>query len=152
MSEPHIRLAVDIGGTFVDAMELDTRTNRVRFRKAPTTPARPWEGVLNSVAALGTDLSQVELFIHGTTLGLNTVLERRGAATGIITNEGFRDIFLIGRGNVPSDHMYDFRYQRPESLVQRRYTAGVKGRLDYQGRVVEELDPDSVRTAARTLV
>ncbi|MDF5754224.1 hydantoinase/oxoprolinase family protein [Spongiactinospora sp. TRM90649] len=149
---PHIRLAVDIGGTFVDAMELDTRTNRVRFRKASTTPARPWEGVLNAVEALGTDLADVELFIHGTTLGLNAVLERRGEPTGIITNDGFRDIFLLGRGNVPADRMYDFQYERPESLVRRGHTAGVRGRLDYKGRVVDELDPDSVREAARVLV
>ncbi|MET7397791.1 hydantoinase/oxoprolinase family protein [Dactylosporangium sp. NPDC005572] len=147
-----LRLAVDIGGTFVDAMELDTRTNRVRFRKASTTPARPADGVLAAVAALGTDLSDVELFIHGTTLGLNAVLERRGAATGIITNEGFRDVFLIGRGNVPSDHMYDFQYERPPSLVKRRHTAGVKGRLDYKGRVVEDLDAGSVLAAAHELV
>ena len=152
MTRRPIRLAVDIGGTFVDAMELDTRTNRVRFRKAATTPARPADGVLNAIGALGTDLSEVELFIHGTTLGLNAVLERRGGRTGIITNEGFRDIFLIGRGNVRSDHMYAFQYQRPERLVQRRFTAGVRGRLDYRGRVVEPLDPDSVREAARTLV
>lgn len=149
---PAIRLAVDIGGTFVDAMELDTRTHAVRFRKAPTTPARPWEGVLTAVELLGTDLREVELFIHGTTLGLNAVLERRGETTGIIANEGFRDIFLLGRGNVPPDHMYDFQYQRPESLVRRAATIGVRGRLDYRGRVVEELDPDGVREAARVLV
>lgn len=147
-----MRVAVDIGGTFVDAMELDTTNNVVRFRKASTTPARPWEGVLNAVAALGTDLAQVELFIHGTTLGLNAVLERRGEATGIITNEGLRDIFLLGRGNVPSDHMYDFQYERPPSLVQRRHTVGVRGRLDYQGNVVDVLDEESVRRAARYLV
>ncbi|MPZ27644.1 MAG: hydantoinase/oxoprolinase family protein [Micromonosporaceae bacterium] len=152
MPDRPIRLAVDIGGTFVDAMELDARTQRVRFRKAPTTPAAPADGVLAAVAALGTDLSEVELFIHGTTLGLNAVLERRGATTGIITNAGFRDIFLIGRGNVPPEHMYDFQYERPASLVLRRHTAGVRGRLDYKGRVVEELDPDSVREAARLLV
>ncbi|WP_431727003.1 hydantoinase/oxoprolinase family protein [Verrucosispora sp. TAA-831] len=152
MTRRPIRLAVDIGGTFVDAMELDTRTNRVRFRKASTTPARPADGVLAAIEALGTDLSEVELFTHGTTLGLNAVLERRGGRTGIITNEGFRDIFLIGRGNVPADHMYDFQYQRPPSLVQRRFTAGVRGRLDHRGRVVEDLDPASVRAAARTLV
>ena len=75
-----------------------------------------------------------------------------GRTTGIITNEGFRDIFLIGRGNVPPEHMYDFQYQRPPSLVRRRHTAGVRGRLDYRGRVVEELDLDSVLAAAGRLV
>jgi N-methylhydantoinase A len=146
------RLAVDIGGTFVDAMELDQRTGVVRFRKASTTPSRPWEGVLAAVAELGTDLAEVELFIHGTTLGLNAVLERRGGATGIITNAGLRDIFLIGRGNVPDDRMYDFQYQRPPSLVQRRHTAGVRGRLDHRGEVVEPLDEADLREVARRLV
>ncbi|OZM77149.1 hydantoinase/oxoprolinase family protein [Pseudonocardia sp. MH-G8] len=146
------RLAVDIGGTFVDAMELDGRAGTVRFRKASTTPTQPWLGVLAAVEALGTDLAQVELFIHGTTLGLNAVLERRGGTTGIITNAGLRDIFLIGRGNVPDDRMYDFQYQRPPGLVQRRHTAGVRGRLDHRGRNVEPLDEDDLRAAARRLV
>jgi N-methylhydantoinase A len=152
VSEKRFRLAVDIGGTFVDAMALDTRTHQIRFRKASTTPDRPAEGVLAALEALQVDLAEAELVIHGTTLGLNAVLERRGATTGIITNEGFRDIFLIGRGNVPPEHMYNFQYQRPPSLVRRRHTTGVRGRLDYRGRVVEELDLDSVRAAARKLV
>lgn len=147
-----VRVAVDIGGTFVDAMELDTRDHSVRFRKASTTPAKPWEGVLNAVAALGTDLSQVELFIHGTTLGLNAVLERRGDATGIITNDGMRDIFLLGRGNVPADHMYDFQYQRPPGLVKRRHTAGVRGRMDHLGNELEPLNEADVLAAAHDLV
>src|SRR5579875_1124408 len=152
MNENPLRIAVDIGGTFVDAMELDTATGAVRFCKALATPAQPSHGVLNAVAALGTDLSRAELFIHGTTLGLNAVLERRGEPTGIITNEGMRDIFLLGRGNVPPDHMYDFQYQPPPSLVRRRHTVGVRCRLDYQGNVIEPLDEDSVREAARYLV
>lgn len=152
MNDQPFRLAVDIGGTFVDAMELDRRTGEVRFRKASTTPAEPWKGVLDAIEALGTDLTQAELFIHGTTLGLNAVLERRGGATGIITNAGLRDIFLIGRGNVPDDRMYDFQYQRPPSLVQRRHTAGVTGRLDHRGVVVTELDENELRQIARNLV
>lgn len=152
MTERPYRLAVDIGGTFVDAMELDQRTGVVRFRKASTTPARPWEGVIAAIEALGTDLRQAELFIHGTTLGLNAVLERRGGATGIITNAGLRDIFLIGRGNVPDDHMYDFQYQRPPSLVERRHTAGVRGRLDHRGREVEPLDEAHLREVAAQLI
>ena len=97
-SGKRLRLAVDIGGTFVDAMEFDVSTRQIRFRKALTTPAAPWEGVLQAVTNLESPLDEVDLFIHGTTLGLNAVLERKGARTGIITNEGMRDIFLLGRG------------------------------------------------------
>ncbi|MCU1524064.1 MAG: methylhydantoinase, partial [Microbacteriaceae bacterium] len=152
MSATPLRLAVDIGGTFVDAMEFDNRTGVVRFKKASTTPARPWDGVLAAIDALGTDLSEVELFIHGTTLGLNAVLERRGGSTGIITNYGLRDIFLLGRGNVPDDHMYDFQYERPPGLVKRRHTAGVRGRLNHRGETIEELDEVGLREIARNLI
>ena len=96
MTEKNLRLAVDIGGTFVDAIELDTATGEFRFEKASTTPRNPSDGVLNAIAALKTPLDQTALFTHGTTLGLNAVLERRGAKVGIITNEGFRDIFTGG--------------------------------------------------------
>jgi N-methylhydantoinase A len=146
------RIAVDIGGTFVDAVELDTRNRAVRLQKAATTPRRPWEGVLSALERLATPLEQVELFIHGTTLGLNAVLERRGARTGIVANEGLRDVFIIGRSNVPDAAMYDFQYEQPTPIVRRRDTAGVTGRLDYRGRELEPLDEDGVREAARLLV
>jgi N-methylhydantoinase A len=152
MVEKPLRIAVDIGGTFVDAVEYDMGSGAFRVAKASTTPAEPAQGVLDAVAELAAPLDRVEAFIHGTTLGLNAVLERRGARTGIITNEGFRDIFLIGRGNVPDAHMYDFQYQRPEPLVKRRRIAGVRGRLDYKGREIEPLDEAGVRQAARHLV
>ena len=152
MSEKRLRLAVDIGGTFVDAIELDTGTGEYRFRKAATTPRNPSDGVLDTIAALGTPLERTALFTHGTTLGLNAVLERRGAKVGIITNDGFRDIFLVGRANVPDAHMYDFTYARPEPIVRRRCIAGVKGRIDYKGRVVDELDESGLVDAARRLV
>jgi N-methylhydantoinase A len=146
------RIAVDIGGTFVDAVEIDLRTRGVRLAKAPTTPGKPWEAVFEALDRLGTPLNAVEIFIHGTTLGLNAVLERRGARTGIIANEGLRDIFVIGRSNVPDHAMYDFQYERPEPIVRRRDTVGVAGRLDYRGRELEPLDEDGLREAARLLV
>jgi N-methylhydantoinase A len=152
MSDRPYRIAVDIGGTFVDAVELDLRTSGVRLTKAPATPGKPWEGVFEALDRLGTPLAEVELFIHGTTLGLNAVLERRGARTGIIANEGLRDIFVIGRSNVPDHAMYDFQYERPEPIVRRRDTVGVAGRLDYKGRELEPLDEEGVREAARLLV
>lgn len=146
------RIAVDIGGTFVDAVELDMSSGTVRFEKAPTTPGAPADGVLDAVSRLRDDLSDLAMFIHGTTLGLNAVLERRGARTGIITNDGFRDIFLIGRGNVPDAHMYDFQYQRPEPLVRRRRIRGVECRLDYKGRELTPLDEEGVLAAAKALI
>lgn len=152
MTARPLRVAVDIGGTFVDAVELDTRTGAVRIAKAPTTPARPWEGVEAAIDRLGSRLADAELLIHGTTLGLNAVLERRGARTGIVTNEGLRDVFLIGRANVPDEHMYDFQYERPPSIVQRRHTIGVGGRLSASGETIEELDEDAVAVAAERLV
>jgi N-methylhydantoinase A len=142
------RLAVDIGGTFVDAVELDQRDGGIRLGKSPTTPDRPWEGVLGALDQLGTSLPEVEVFIHGTTLGLNAVLQRRGVRTGIITNDGLRDIFLIGRANVPDRSMYDFQWEQPPALTHRRDTVGVRGRLDYLGREIEPLDEDAVRQAA----
>lgn len=150
-SAQRFRLAVDIGGTFVDAVELDQRDGTVRLGKSPTTPDRPWEGVLGALEQLGTPLPKVDVFIHGTTLGLNAVLQRRGVRTGIITNAGLRDVFLIGRANVPDRSMYDFQWQQPEALVRRRDTVGVPGRLDYLGRELEPLDEDALRAAARRL-
>ena len=146
------RLAVDIGGTFVDAIEFDVSNQSVRLEKSPTTPQEPWKGVLDALEKLGTDLKQASLFIHGTTLGINAILQRKGELTGIITNEGFRDIFEIGRANVPAEHMYNFRYEKPVPLVKRRHTAGVPGRINVKGEVVEELDEKALLEAARTLV
>jgi N-methylhydantoinase A len=146
------RLAVDIGGTFVDAIEFDQHSGDVRLAKAPTTPARPADGVLEAIRRLGTPLEQTELIVHGTTLGLNAIIERKGARTGLITNDGFRDLFEIGRADVPREHMYDFAYQRPPPLVRRRWRLGVVGRIDAQGNVVEALDESGVLDAATRLV
>ncbi|MBW6527830.1 hydantoinase/oxoprolinase family protein [Sphingomonas sp. RHCKR7] len=146
------RVAVDIGGTFVDSILFDAETGRTRLAKASTTPDEPARGVLEALSRLGIDLADTELFVHGTTLGLNAVIQRRGVATGIITNAGFRDIFEIGRGDVPAASMYDFRYQRPPSIVPRRYRKGVAGRIAADGSELEPLDEAGVVAAAGELV
>ncbi|MFP8891723.1 hydantoinase/oxoprolinase family protein [Natrialbaceae archaeon A-CW2] len=146
------RLAVDIGGTFVDAISFDRDDRDIRVEKASTTPEEPESGVLASIDKVGADLEATEAFVHGTTLGLNAVLEREGATTGIITNEGFRDVYEIGRTNVERHAMYDIRYEKPESLVPRRRRVGVPGRLDADGEEVEPLDTDAVRDAAERLI
>ena len=147
-----VRIAVDIGGTFVDAIEFDARTGHVRLHKASTTPDQPTHGVLTAIQGLHTPFPAIATFIHGTTLGLNAILQRRGARTGIMTNEGFRDIFEVGRGDVPGDQMYNFQYQRPPSIVPRRLALGVRGRIDARGAVIEDLDEAGVLAAGRLLV
>lgn len=145
-------LGIDIGGTFVDAILLDRETGETRLEKALTTPRKSADGVLDAIAKLEIDLADVETIVHGTTLALNAVIERRGAKTGIITNRGFRDILELGRGDLPSDHMYDMHYQRPPPLVQRRCIVGVPGRINVEGEVEIALDEDAVIEAAEYLV
>lgn len=146
------RVAVDIGGTFVDSILFDAETGTTRLAKASTTPDEPARGVLEALSRLGIDLADTELFVHGTTLGLNAVIQRRGVATGIITNEGFRDIFEIARADVPAASMYDFKYQRAPSIVPRRFRKGVAGRIAADGSELEPLDEAAVVAAAGELV
>ncbi|MFW6193340.1 MAG: hydantoinase/oxoprolinase N-terminal domain-containing protein, partial [Gemmatimonadota bacterium] len=147
-----MRLAVDIGGTFVDAVAFGGDGRVLRVEKAPTTPDAPTRGVMDAVGKLGVDLARVDAFLHGTTLGINAYLERKGARTGILTNEGFRDVYEIARTNVPRRSMYDLMYDRPELLVPRRRRLGVPGRIGADGEVREPLDEDAVAEAADRLV
>ncbi|MBO69013.1 MAG: methylhydantoinase, partial [Acidiferrobacteraceae bacterium] len=150
--EKTTRIAVDIGGTFVDAVELNVDSGIFRLRKSSTTPKEPWLGVMNAIRAIDTDLAEIDTLIHGTTLGLNSLLERKGGKTGIITNDGFRDVFLIGRANVPDADMYNFQYSRPEPLVPRHRIMGVGCRRNYKGEIQISLSEDDVRKAATQLV
>jgi N-methylhydantoinase A len=107
---------------------------------------------MDAVGGLTPRLDRVSVFAHGTTLGLNAILQRRGASVGIITNEGFRDLFEIARAGIPAQHMYNFSYAPPPPLVPRRHRAGVPGRIDAAGAVLQELDEDAVHAAGRVLV
>lgn len=147
-----VRIAVDIGGTFVDAVAFDEASRELRVEKAPTTPDDPTRGVMDAVAKLGVDLSDVEAFLHGTTLGINAYLERKGARTGIVTNRGFRDVYEIARTNVPRRAMYDVLYDKPPPLVPRRRRLGVPGRIGPDGEELEPLDEAAVAEAADRLV
>src|SRR5512143_1681638 len=100
------RLAVDIGGTFVDAVVFDLDSGAWRLEKSFTIPGNEAAGVTDAIRRFGLDGGAVRSFIHGTTLGLNTVLERKGARTGILTNAGFEDIFEMGRYSRERSQMY----------------------------------------------
>lgn len=141
------RLAADIGGTFTDVVMLDTHTGQWRTDKVPTTPDNLAGGIVSGFDAItGGDYSQIIDIVHGTTYGLNAVIQRRGAHVGVITTRGFRDITQFGRGNHPE--MYNVHYRRPASLVERVDIHEVTERVRADGSIEIAADPDEVRALA----
>ncbi len=133
-------IGVDVGGTFTDLVMRDQRDGHVTVGKVPTTPQDPEAGVLNAVdAVLSTDeIARCSHFLHGTTVGLNALIERRGATVGLITTTGFRDVLEIGRGDRPDP--YDLRPLPKDPLVPRRRRMEVQERISARGTVVRPLD------------
>jgi len=150
-------IGVDVGGTFTDIVFTDTETGTTHTYKTPTTPLNPTTGVVTGIDELckrnGIDPAGVDHVFHGTTIATNAVLEHDGAVTGMITNEGFRDLLHIGRHQRPQNYsiMQDIPWQhRP--LIRRRHRKVVKERrVPPLGEVIEPLDEKSVRHAAREL-
>lgn len=143
------RLGVDVGGTFTDLIFYDDESGEIRVAKQPTTPASPDRGVRDAVdAAVPADkLKAARFFLHGTTVGLNSLLERRGARVGLLATRGFRDILEIRRGD--RDDPYDLFWKQPEPLVPRRLRMPVSERMRADGTVHTELDEDDIREAVR---
>ncbi|TYB66808.1 hydantoinase/oxoprolinase family protein [Nonomuraea sp. PA05] len=141
------RVAMDIGGTFTDVVCYDERSGAVTASKAPSTPGDLAEGVFAALGRVVDDPSGISFFVHGTTQGLNALLERKGARVLLLASVGGRDVYQIARGN--RDRMFDLRYRKPEPLVPRQDVMEAGGRLDYQGRELAPLDEESVRAAAR---
>jgi N-methylhydantoinase A len=141
-------LAVDVGGTFTDLVVFDTDAGVARYAKTLTTP-EPEEGVLEVVSRGRADLKSSEVFFHGTTLGINAVLQRKGALTGLITTRGFRDVLEIARMLWPP---YRLHWDKPPPIVPRYLRLEATERASAQGEVLVPLDEDDVRAAAEYLV
>jgi N-methylhydantoinase A len=137
-------VAVDIGGTFTDLVAASS-AGRIRTGKALSTPGHLSTGVLEVLDQAIEPGDEVDFFVHGTTAGLNALLEHRHAPVGLLTTRGFRDVYEIGRANRPA--MYDLHYHRPPPLVPRRHRMEVIERMSAAGEVLEPLDEDSVLVA-----
>ena len=140
------RIAADIGGTFTDVAAFDERTGQLLLGKTLTTPARLVDGINAGVAKAGSHLSESDLFLHGSTIAINTMLERTGARVALVTTQGFRDIYEIGRVNRPD--AFNLRHRKHEPLVERALRFEVKERLMYDGSVREPLDMASLMSVA----
>lgn len=146
-----LRLGIDVGGTFTDVIGTDER-GRITVRKTYTVPADPSEGVLTGIdkllRAAGAGADALGLVAHGTTIGTNALLERKGARTGLLTTAGFRDVLEIGRVQRPAEGLYDFNVDNPEPLIPRSLRLEAVERVGADGSVVTPLDEASVRFAA----
>ena len=147
------RIGVDIGGTFTDVV-LALPDGRIYVNKTTTTPIDLGEGVTAGVAtvlaAARLDPRDVAEVVHGTTVASNTILQKVGARTGLLTTRGFRDVLEIGRIRTPG--MFDMAWSKPEPLVPRRWRLEVTERIAADGGVVTALDETSVRRAAATFL
>jgi len=147
-----IRLAIDIGGTFTDLAAHNTETGKLIFAKSPTTPHELTDAIVDCFGRAMVDVADIDLFIHGTTVGINTIIERKGPATALITTRGFRDVYEMGRRNRPE--IYDLLFHRPRPLVPRDRVYEVTERVDAGGQVliplVEDKAVDTLRAIGRT--
>lgn len=135
-----IRIATDVGGTFTDlvAIESGPEGMKITTAKSDTTPPDFETGVLNVMKKGGINPAEVDFLVHGTTVVINALTERKGVKVGLITTLGFRDTLEIARGNRPD--FFNLHYEKPEPFVPRYLRAEVPGRMTYQGAERTPLD------------
>jgi N-methylhydantoinase A/oxoprolinase/acetone carboxylase beta subunit len=154
MGSARYRLAVDVGGTFTDVVVADLATGRVQSGKLLTTPHDPNEAILAGVQRLlrdtGVPPRDVELFVHATTLVTNTIIERSGAKTALLTTSGFRDILEMGFES--RYDIYDLGIELPAPLVPRTLRRELRERIAANGEILQPLDHEEVRSVAGSLV
>jgi N-methylhydantoinase A len=149
-SNAPIRLAADVGGTFTDVAAFDETTGVLSLGKTLTTPQRLVTGIENGITKAGSRFQAARLFLHGTTVAINTILERSGAKCALLTTQGFRDIYEIGRVNRPEAYNLFFRKHVP--LIDRDLRFEIMERIDSQGAVLIKLDEAQVRKVAAEAV
>jgi N-methylhydantoinase A len=143
------RLAVDTGGTFTDIVYIDDDTMQIVVDKVSTTPQDLGQGVIEAIRKIKVDMPEVALFIHGTTAGLNTIAQRKGARVGLITTRGFTDVLEMTRSS--RKEIYNYLWKKPEPLVPRYLRRGVSERTNYKGEILERLDEKEAKEIVEKL-
>ncbi|MCU1806368.1 hydantoinase/oxoprolinase family protein [Cytobacillus firmus] len=137
-----MRVATDIGGTFTDLVYVNEE-GEIGVAKSHTTPPNFEKGVIDVIEKSGIDQTAIQTFIHGTTVIINALTERKGVKTGLITTKGFRDVLEIARGNRPD--LFNVRYQKPVPFVERYLRQEVEERLNYKGEVLSSLNKERLK-------
>lgn len=144
-----MRVASDIGGTFTDLVFLDESTGEVGVGKSSTTPKNFALGVIETLKKAELRIQETTFFVHGSTIIINALTERKGAKTGLITTEGFRDVLEITRANRPD--LYNMYYTKPKPFVPRQYRLEVRERMNYKGEELLPLNEEDVNEAVSYL-
>jgi len=148
LSDATYRLGCDIGGTFTDFVLVNNETGKFYTNKCLTTPSDPSDAIEQGVKELNDQLpgfmDTVEEIIHGTTLVINAIIERKGAKTGLITTKGFRDVLELGREK--RYDAYNIFSEYPEPIVPRSDRAEIDERMRFDGKVLKDVDEKEVLT------
>lgn len=146
----NVSIAVDIGGTFTDLLAFDADTGRIHQAKCLSTPPDFATGVLDGVRKAALDLKQVESFVHGSTVAINTAIERTGARTALIVTRGTRDVYQIARGNRPE--FYNILFQRAQPLASPSRTFEIDQRTTAWGEALVPFDEKQAREVAQQVL
>ncbi len=149
------RLGVDVGGTFTDLLLFNDETGDFWRHKTPSTPHDSSEGILNGVEAVcalaGVGPGAIDVFLHGTTVATNAVLEGKGARVGLVTTQGYRQVMQIARSFVPGGLAGWIVWPKPEPLARLEDTVEIIGRMDAFGQEVRAIDDADIRAALTRL-
>jgi N-methylhydantoinase A len=137
------RIAIDIGGTFTDIVYIDEDTMEIIVDKVRSTPWDIGQAVMDAIKKIKVDMSKIDLFIHGTTVGINTIVQEKGSKVGLISTEGFTDVLEMGRGN--KKELYNYMEKKPKPLVPRYLRMPVRERITHTGEVLEKIDENEVK-------
>src|SRR6516162_10108053 len=142
-------IAVDIGGTFTDLVAFDHASHRVIYAKSPTTYENLVDGILECFHKAQIRPAEASFVNHGTTLVINSLIQRKGAKAALVTTKGFRDVLEIARGNRPDP--FDLHYRRDEPLIPRPLRFEVAERIGAKGEIVTALDVGALSPLADKL-
>lgn len=153
MADVSYRLGIDIGGTFTDLSLINEATGELTELKTPTVTDDPAQGIINGLNLLkkrGVDLSNIQYLVHGMTIGLNTLLQRKGADLALFVTEGFQDILSLQRLRLPIP--YDFNSRLPEPLIPRKHVYPISERLIHDGTIKNPLNLQQLDDAVQHVI
>jgi N-methylhydantoinase A len=141
-------VGIDIGGTFTDLVGY--QDGKIVTSKCLTVAADPTQGAAQALRIAGCDIAALDELLHGSTIAINTVLEKSGARTALITTQGFRDVYAIGRGNRPD--AFNLFFHRPRPLVPRELTFELRERMNAAGEILLPVDAAAVEALGQQLI